>query len=75
MFQEAELKLAQQLRGTILPVKQAAPRIKAQPVTEELKKFEAYKYLRRIRGEQRNKGKREKAAKAAAEEGLGAARR
>lgn len=69
------MKLAQQLRGAILPIKQSAPRIKAQEITEELKKFEIYKHLRHIRGEQRNKGKREKAAKAAADEGLGAGRR
>jgi hypothetical protein len=50
-----------------MPTKQTVSRVKAQPVAEELKKFEAYKYLRRIRGEQRNKGKREKAAKEAAE--------
>jgi hypothetical protein len=49
--------LAQQLRGTILPIKKTAPRIKAQPITEELKKFEVYKHLRRVRGDQRNKGK------------------
>ncbi|KAI6182480.1 60S ribosomal protein L13 [Aphelenchoides bicaudatus] len=64
---EAELKLAEQLRGAVLPIKQAAPRIKAQPIVEELKKFEVYKHLRRVRGDQRNKGKREKAAKATAD--------
>ncbi|KAI6233019.1 60S ribosomal protein L13 [Aphelenchoides fujianensis] len=72
---EAELKLAQQLRGQILPLKKSQPRVKAQPVTEELKKFEVYTKLRRVRGEQRNKGKWEKARQTAADEGLGAGRR
>ncbi|KAI6202958.1 60S ribosomal protein L13 [Aphelenchoides besseyi] len=72
---EAELKLAQQLRGIVLPLKKTQPRIKAQPITDELKKFAVYNKLRQVRGEQRNKGKREKAAKAAAEEGLGGGRR
>jgi len=72
---EAELKLAEQLRGVIMPIKKTQPRIKAQEITEELKKFEVYKHLRRLRGEQRNKGKREKAAKAAADDGIGGGRR
>lgn len=59
------MKLAQQLRGAILPVKQSASRVKAQPITEELKKFEAYKHMRHARGLQRNKGKRLKAQLAA----------
>lgn len=73
--QPAELKLAQQVRGTLLPLKATKPRVKAAPVTDELKKFSVYKHLRNVRGQLRNKGKREKAAKLAAEEGLGSARR
>lgn len=46
------MKLAQQIRGNILPIKQTASRVKAQPITDELKKFSAYKMLRRVRGEQ-----------------------
>lgn len=69
------MKLAQQVIGKILPVKQTVKRIEAQEVTEELKKFQAYKHLRNIRGQQRNMGKREKAAKLAAEDGLGSTRR
>ncbi|CAD5209403.1 unnamed protein product [Bursaphelenchus xylophilus] len=72
---EAELKLAQQVKGTILPVKNTQPRIRAQAITEELKKFQVYRHLRNIRGEERNRGKREKAAKLAAEDGLGSTRR
>jgi large subunit ribosomal protein L13e len=70
-----ELKLAAQLRGTILPAKQQFHREKARPVTEELKKFEVYRHLRRIRADQRLKGKREKKANEAAEDGLGGPRR
>lgn len=61
------MKLAQQLRGVILPIKKSASRVKSQVITEELKKFEPYKYLRNARGQQRNKGKREKIAREAAE--------
>ena len=72
-----ELKLAQQLRGTILPAKQHLRREKARPVTEELKKFEVYRHLRRVRADKRMKGKREKKANEAAEAeaGLGGSRR
>ncbi|CAD5206527.1 unnamed protein product [Bursaphelenchus okinawaensis] len=72
---ESELKLAQQVKGTILPVKNTQSRIRAQPITEELRKFQVYRHLRNVRGEQRNRGKREKAAKLAAEDGLGSTRR
>ena len=69
------MKLAQQITGTIMPIKKAEPRVKAQKIAEDVQKFAVYKHLRYVRGVQRTKGKREKAAKAAQEEGLGAARR
>jgi len=66
-----ELKLAAQLRGTPLPVKQHSRREKAQEVTEELKKFPVYCHLRRLRADKRMKGTREKKAREAADEGVG----
>jgi len=69
-----DLKLATQLRGPIMPLKKQARREKAREVTEELKKFDVYNHLRRIRADARLVGKREKKAKEASEEGLGKGR-
>jgi len=43
------------------------------PLTDELKKFEVYKHLRRVRADKRLKGKREVKVRKAAEaaDGLG----
>lgn len=68
-----EIKLAAQLREkTVLPIKQHARREKALPLTEDLKSFPVYCHLRRIRADKRLRGKREKKAREAADEGLGA---
>lgn len=72
---EEELKLATQIRGTILPLKPVEKREKAQPVTEALQKFEVFRHLRRVRVDKKLKGKRDNKAKAAAEEGIGGGRR
>uniref|UniRef100_A0A7E5A168 60S ribosomal protein L13 n=1 Tax=Panagrellus redivivus TaxID=6233 RepID=A0A7E5A168_PANRE len=66
-----EIKLATQLTGTVLPLQKAVPTQEIAPVTEALKKFEVYKYLRRVRADKKYKGKREEKAKAAADEGVG----
>ena len=70
-----ELKLATQLRGIVLPVKQKGKKEKPREVTEEEKKFGVYCHLRRMRADKRLRGVREKKAQAAAEEGLGGGRR
>jgi large subunit ribosomal protein L13e len=72
---EEEIKLAAQIRGTILPVKQADKHEKAMPISEALQKFEVFRHLRRLRADKKHKGKRDVKAKAAAEEGIGGARR
>lgn len=74
-LQADELKLATQLRGVVLPVKQQIRREKAREITEEEKNFDVYCYLRRIRADKRLKGARDKKAREAAEEGLGGTRR
>ena len=72
---EEEVKLATQLRGTILPLKASDKREKAQPITEALQKFEVFRHLRRLRADKKYKGKRDNKAKLAAEEGIGGGRR
>lgn len=74
-FQPDELKLATQLRGTVLPVKQVVRREKARAVTEEEKNFKVYCHLRRLRADKRLKGTRDKKAREVAEEGIGGGRR
>lgn len=67
--------MAQQLRGPILPIKKPVHREKVRLITEQLKDFEVYKHLRRVRADKRFKGKREKKATESAEDGIGGARR
>lgn len=65
-----EIKLAQQLSGTIFPIvhnKKSLKSEKARVPTEEEKKFNAYHTLRRARSNARLIGVREKKAKEAAE--------
>ncbi|KAF7636594.1 60S ribosomal protein L13 [Meloidogyne graminicola] len=67
-----ELKLASQVAGkVVMPHKEQKPRLKAQPLTDELKNFKVYCHLRRVRADASLKGKRDKKAKEAADEGLG----
>ncbi|VDP15170.1 unnamed protein product [Onchocerca flexuosa] len=74
-LQADELKLATQLRGVVLPIKQVVRREKAREVTEEEKKFKVYCHLRRLRADKRLKGTRDKKAREVAEEGIGGGRR
>uniref|UniRef100_A0A915DNT1 Large ribosomal subunit protein eL13 n=1 Tax=Ditylenchus dipsaci TaxID=166011 RepID=A0A915DNT1_9BILA len=53
-------------------MKQHSRREKALPLTDELKNFPVYCHLRRVRADKRCRGKREKKAREAADEGLGA---
>lgn len=64
------MKHATQLTGKILPIKNKLRREKAIPVPDS-SKFSVYKHLRRVRADKREKGKREKKAQEAADEGLG----
>jgi len=66
-----ECKLATQLTGFIMPIKRAPIREKAQKITDEMKKFEAYRTLRRARADKRLKGYREKKAREADEQAVG----
>ena len=72
VLQPEELKLASQVTGkVVMPHKEQKRRLKAQPITDEMKNFEVYCHLRRVRADARLKGKRDKKAKEAADEGLG----
>jgi len=65
-----EQKLAQQLVGTILPIRRGKSYLKSEKArvpTEEEKKFAAYHSLRKARINKRLVGKRAKKAKEAAE--------
>jgi large subunit ribosomal protein L13e len=55
------------MRGTLLPVHQRVRREKARAVTEEERKMDLYRHVRRVRADKRMKGKREKKAKDAAD--------
>lgn len=64
---EEELKLATQLKGEVLPIRQPAIRTKARVPTEEEKKFNAYITLRQARADKMLHGIRAKRQKDAAE--------
>jgi len=63
-----ELKLATQMRGTVMPDLRVRPRReKARAITEEERKFDAYRHVRRARADKRQRGVREKKARDAAD--------
>nr|ACY71297.1 ribosomal protein L13 [Chrysomela tremula] len=64
---EEERKVATQLQGEVLPIRQPSIRAKARVPTEEEKKFEAYVALRKARADARLVGIRAKRVKDAAE--------
>lgn len=64
---EEERKVATQLTGEVLPIRQASIRTKAKVPTEEEKNFEAYVTLRKARADARLVGIRAKRVKDAAE--------
>lgn len=70
-----EQKLASQLRGVILPVRQPITKEKARPIEESEKKFSVFVHLRKARANKRLKGYREKKAKEAAEDPLGGSKK
>ncbi|CAH1176056.1 unnamed protein product [Phaedon cochleariae] len=64
---EDERKVATQLTGEVLPIRQPSIRTRARVPTEEEKKFEAYVTLRKARADKRLVGIRAKRVKDAAE--------
>ncbi|XP_060516723.1 large ribosomal subunit protein eL13 [Cylas formicarius] len=64
---EEERKVATQLTGEVLPIKQSTLKMKARVPTEQEKKFKAYVTLRKARADARLVGIRAKRAKDAAE--------
>lgn len=66
--------MATSIRGDLLPIQQTLPRVKAAQMTPDIASLNVYCQLRRVRADKRFKGKREKKAREAADEGLGAKR-
>ncbi len=63
-----EVKLASQLHGQVLPIKQTKRRgLKARAITDADRKFGAHALLRKVRADNNMWGKREKKAKEKAE--------
>jgi len=62
-----EIKVAAQLKGPLMPVRQPSKKEKARVPTEEEKKFQAFQALRKARTDARLVGIRAKRAKEAAE--------
>ncbi|XP_030376772.1 60S ribosomal protein L13 [Scaptodrosophila lebanonensis] len=62
-----ECKLATQLRGTVMPIKNEKPVIEFREITSDEKKFKAFATLRKARTDARLVGIRAKRAKEAAE--------
>lgn len=61
-------KLAVQLKGEVLPIKQPKPRYKAREITAEEKKYSVFQAMRIARADARLVGIREKRARQKAEE-------
>lgn len=59
--------MAQQLKGTVMPIDATEPPMEVRAVTEDEKKFEAFITLRRQRKRAKLHGIREKKAREAAE--------
>ncbi|XP_071443405.1 large ribosomal subunit protein eL13 [Hetaerina americana] len=64
---EEERKVATQLKGPVMPIRQQSGKPRARPITEEEKKFSAFTALRQARADARLVGIRQKRAKEAAE--------
>jgi len=65
---EEEMKVATQLVGEVMPIRQPSKREKARPITAEERKYSAFTALRQARAHKRLWGLREKKAREAAEE-------
>lgn len=67
------MKLATQVKGTVMPLVPASKHVKAQAITEDMKKHQAFAVLRQQRSAARLFGRRQKKAKEGKEEGGAAA--
>ena len=68
-FQQPETcKMARQLHGPVLPIKQLVERSRARPITDDEKKYSVFEALRQARADKRLVGVREKRARQKAEE-------
>jgi large subunit ribosomal protein L13e len=65
---EEERKVVTQFKGEVLPIRNPEPVIEYRPITEDEKKFQAYKTLRKVRRDAALHGLRAKKLKEAAEE-------
>ena len=63
-----EIKMASQLTGALMPIKQVVSREKARPITAAEKKFNAFVALHKARVNKKLKGYREKKARENADE-------
>ena len=66
-LQEEEIKMATQLKGTVMPIDKTAPAMEVRAPTADEKKFQAYVTLRRQWRRAKLQGIREKKAREAAE--------
>merc|ERR1711893_537710 len=64
---EEELKMATQLSGPVMPVRQSFSKEKARAITEDEKNYQAFNVLRKARANAKLQGLREKKAREAAE--------
>uniref|UniRef100_A0A182NFJ9 60S ribosomal protein L13 n=1 Tax=Anopheles dirus TaxID=7168 RepID=A0A182NFJ9_9DIPT len=62
-----ECNLAKQLKSTVMPIRNKRPKVTLEPITPEMKKFNAFQALRQARLHARFFGARAKKAKDAAE--------
>ena len=74
MLQEEETKLATQLMGTVMPIRQVARSEKARKITDDEKKYNAFVVLRQARANKRLAGYREKKAREKAQEDIPSAK-
>ena len=61
-------KLAVQLKGPVLPIRQPRPKAQARAITEDEKKYSVFEAMRQARADKRLLGVREKRARQKAEE-------
>ena len=68
-FQQPETcKMARQLQGPVLPIRQPVERSRARPITDDEKKYSVFEAMRQARADKRLVGVREKRVKQKAEE-------
>lgn len=68
LLQAEACKLATQLKGDVMPIRQPRTRVEARAITEDEKKFSVYEAMRVARADAKLVGVREKRAKQKEEE-------